>query len=81
LHAGHAGLARPNPSSQFQFPQDQMRRAAWIFTFHIQDQLLYILSQNPALVAILARPRLQRIKAAVAVLVKPLLQRLVRDPA
>ena len=40
LHARHTGLAHLNPSRQFQFPQNQVCRAARIFPFHIQDQLL-----------------------------------------
>ena len=40
LHTRHAGLSRGNPSGQFQFPQDHMRRAPRVFPFHIQDQLL-----------------------------------------
>ena len=40
LHTRPADLARGNPSGQFQFPQNQMRRTARIFSFHIEDQLL-----------------------------------------
>ena len=81
LDSRHTRLTHPNPSGQFQFSQDQLRRAARIFPLHIQDQLLQISGKNPAPVAIRARSRLECFQAAVAVLVEPFLQRLVSDVA
>jgi hypothetical protein len=81
LDTGPADLAQANPASQLQFPHDQTCRTAGIFPFHIHDQLLQLLAKNPAGVAILAGPWLERCKAALAVFVIPLLQRLVSDAA
>src|SRR6266705_607543 len=81
LYTRHARLAGDHPPRQFQFPLDQMRRAARILPLHIQDQLLEIFGEHPAPVAVRARTRFQSVKAAVTVLVEPLLQRLVSHAA
>src|SRR2546430_12252992 len=46
LHTRHARLAGDHPSRQFQFPQNEMRRAARILSFHIQDQLLEVFGEH-----------------------------------
>jgi len=81
LHGGDINLVPADAAGQFQFAHDERAGAAGVLALEINDQLLDLRCQGPAVAAIRAGDGLEGFESAVAVAVQPFLEGLMSNAA